>query len=59
MFTESLNLDPELENIDPPASSYAIMQRAGPYCGEKPGPGKDVYGELEPRPGIREQARSI
>src|SRR5438128_11221091 len=41
-------------HIDPPASSYAIMQRASPYCGENPGPGKDVRGELEPRPGIRE-----
>src|SRR5262249_14003191 len=38
-------------HIDPPASSYAIMQRACPYCGENPGPGKDVEGELEPRPG--------
>jgi len=28
-------------HIDPPASSYAIMQRASPYCGENPGPGKD------------------
>src|SRR5262249_11396918 len=44
-------------HIDPPASSYAIMQRACPYCGENPGPGKDVYGELDPRPGIREQPR--
>jgi hypothetical protein len=34
------------------------MQRAGPYCGENPGPGKDVYGELEPRPGIRERPRT-
>src|SRR6267378_92758 len=34
--------------IDPPASSYAIMQRASPYCGENPGPGKDVHGELDP-----------
>src|SRR5262249_25671544 len=41
-------------HIDPPASSYAIMQRACPYCGENPGPGKDVYGELDPRPGIKE-----
>src|SRR5215813_9453573 len=41
-------------HIDPPASSYAIMRRAGPYRGENPGPGKDVEGELEPRPGIRE-----
>src|SRR5436190_21140955 len=45
--------------IDPPASSYAIMQRASPYCGENPGPGKDVRGELEPRPGIREQPGSL
>src|SRR5438093_844328 len=46
-------------HIDPPASSYAIMQRASPYCGENPGPGKDVRGELEPRPGIRERASHI
>gem|GEM_PF-870079 len=44
-------------NIDPPASSYAIMRRASPYRGENPGPGEDVEGELEPRPGIREQPR--
>jgi hypothetical protein len=46
---------PELENIDPPASSYAIMRRARPYRGENPAPGKDVDGELDPTPGIREQ----
>src|SRR5262245_25299174 len=45
-------------HIDPPASSYAIMQRASPYCGENPEPGKDVHGELELRPGIREQPGS-
>jgi hypothetical protein len=28
-------------NIDPPASSYAIMRRASPYRGENSGPGKD------------------
>jgi hypothetical protein len=28
-------------HIDPPASSYAIMRRAGPYRGENPAPGKD------------------
>jgi hypothetical protein len=33
------------------------MQRASPYCGENPGPGKDVRGELDPTPGIREQPR--
>jgi hypothetical protein len=45
-------------HVDPPASSYAIMRRAGPYRGENPGPGKYVEGELEPRPGIREQPGS-
>jgi hypothetical protein len=45
-------------HIDPPTSSYAIMRRAGPYRGENPGPGEDVEGELEPRPGIREQPGS-
>ena len=44
-------------HIDPPASSYAIMRRARPYRGENPAPGKDVHGELDPRPGIREQPR--
>jgi hypothetical protein len=34
-------------NIDPPASSYAIMWRAHPYRGENSGPGKDVRGELD------------
>src|SRR5262249_37687927 len=46
-------------HIDPPASSYAIMHRASPYCGENPGPGKDVHGELDPTPGIREQPGSF
>src|SRR5215467_5290532 len=45
-------------HIDPPASSYAIMRRASPYRGENPGPGEDVEGELEPRPGTREQPGS-
>jgi transposase len=34
-------------NIDPPASSYAIMRRACPYRGENSGPGKDDRGELD------------
>jgi hypothetical protein len=34
-------------NIDPPASSYAIMRRAGRYRGENSGPGKDDRGELD------------
>jgi hypothetical protein len=45
-------------NIDPPASSYAIMRRARPYRGENSEPGKDDRGEsLTPRPGIREHHR--
>jgi hypothetical protein len=35
------------------------MRRARPYRGENPGPGKDVHGELDHRPGIREQPRSL
>ena len=35
------------------------MRRACPYRGENPVPGKDVHGELDPRPGIREQPRPI
>jgi hypothetical protein len=45
-------------HIDPPASSYAIMRRARSYRGENPAPGKDVDGELDPTPGIREQPGS-
>jgi hypothetical protein len=50
MFMESLTTGPELEN--------AIMRRACPYRGENPRPGKDVHGELDHRPGIREQPGS-
>jgi hypothetical protein len=46
-------------HIDPPPSSYAIMRRACSYRGENPGPGKDVHGELDHRPGIREQPGSF
>jgi hypothetical protein len=35
------------------------MRRVHPYRGENPEPGKDVHGELDPWPGIREQAGSI
>ena len=35
------------------------MRRACPYRGENPGPGKDVYEELDLRPGIRKQPRSV
>jgi hypothetical protein len=45
-------------HIDRPASSYAIMRRARPYRGENPEPGKDVHGELDPTPGIREHPGS-
>jgi hypothetical protein len=37
-------------NIDPLASSYAIMRRAGPYRGENSGPGNDNRGELDTEP---------
>src|SRR5262245_24362083 len=46
-------------HIDPPASSCAIMRRARPYRGENPEPGKDVHGELDLRPGIRERPRPL
>ena len=35
-----------------------IDSNHGIYRGENPEPGKDVHGELDPRPGIREQPRS-
>ncbi len=54
-----LNRAKRASHIDPPASSYAIMRRARPYRGENPAPGKDVHGELDPTPGIREQPRPI
>jgi hypothetical protein len=44
-------------HIDPPASSYAIMRKARPTAERNPVPGKDVRGELDPTPGIREQPR--
>jgi hypothetical protein len=56
-FLRALNQRDYACNIDPPVSSYAIMRRAGPYRGENSGPGKDVRGELDPTPGIRERAR--
>src|SRR5262245_9060922 len=35
------------------------MRRACPYRGENNGPGKDIHGELDPPPGIREQPGSF
>ena len=46
-FLRALNQRDCACNIDPPASSYAIMRRAGPYRGENSGPGKDHRGELD------------
>src|SRR5262245_4790490 len=46
-FLRALNRRDCACNIDPPASSYAIMRRAGPYRGENSGPGKDDRGELD------------
>jgi hypothetical protein len=37
----------------------AGMRRVHPYRGENSGPGKDVGGELDTSPGIREQYRHI
>jgi hypothetical protein len=45
-------------HIGPPTSSDAIMRKACPYREENPGPSKDVHRELDPKPGIREQAGS-
>ena len=53
-----LNRAKRASHIDPPASSRAIMRRACTYRGENNGPGKDVHGELDPWPGIREQPGS-
>src|SRR5271169_2115048 len=46
-FFASVRKDDRAFNIDPPASSYAIMRRARPYRGENSGPGKDDRGELD------------
>jgi transposase len=46
-FLRALNRRDCACNIDPPASSYAIMRRASPYRGENSGPGKDDRGELD------------
>src|SRR6266516_2018383 len=46
-FLRALNQRDCACNIDPPASSYAIMRRAGPYRGENSEPGKDDRGELD------------
>jgi hypothetical protein len=46
-FLRALNQRDCACNINPPASSYAIMRRAGPYRGENSGPGKDNRGELD------------
>jgi hypothetical protein len=46
-FLRALNHSDCACNIDPPASSYAIMRRAGRYRGENSGPGKDDRGELD------------
>ena len=43
-------------NIDPPASSYAIMRRASPTAERTVGPARMIVESLTPRPGIREQS---
>jgi hypothetical protein len=46
-FLRALDRRDRACNIDPPASSYAIMRRARPYRGENTGPGRDDRGELD------------
>src|SRR5215813_3751111 len=46
---------PERRNIDPPASSYAIMRRARPTAERTVGPARMIAESLTPKPGIREQ----
>src|SRR5262249_54189734 len=50
MLVKSKTRFTRASHIDPPAPSYAIMRRARPYRGENNGPGKDIHGELDPRP---------
>ena len=50
IFTESLTPRPELENIDPPASSYAIMRRARPTAERTMDPARIFTESLTPRP---------
>jgi hypothetical protein len=47
-----------VRGVSTEARHDAIMRKACSYRGENPGPGKDVHRELDPKPGIREQARS-
>src|SRR5262245_20783742 len=56
-FLRALNQRDCACNIDPPASSYAIMRRAGPYRGENSGPGKDDRGELDTETRDRKSTR--
>jgi hypothetical protein len=44
-------------NIDPPASSYAIMRRHAPTAERTMSPARMIVESLTPRPGIREQYR--
>src|ERR1700750_3329004 len=46
-FLPALNQRDCACNIDPAASSYAIMRRAGPYSGENSGPVKNDRVELD------------
>jgi len=55
----SLNQRDCVCNIDPPTSSYAIMRRARPYCGENSGPGKERCGELTSNPELENSIGQI
>lgn len=44
-------------NIDPPASSNAMMQRPQTYCAENSEPGRRITESLTTNPRVREQPR--
>src|SRR6516225_9804954 len=56
-FLRALNQRDCACNIDPPASSYAIMRRAGPTAERTVGPARMIAESLTPKPGIREHNR--
>src|SRR5437899_8844423 len=53
-FLRALNQRDCACNIDPSASSYAIMRRAAPTAERTVGPARMIAESLTPKPGIRE-----
>src|SRR5260370_28684307 len=56
-FLRGLNQRDCACNIDPPASSYAIMRREAATAERTVGPARMIAESLTPKPGIREQYR--